>query len=111
MTTQQISNRKDDMSLLDYIDHLNKYISRSKEVAERESFPYLEGSAELVNIKRWYNHISEWIKSHPPEYYVKYLEVAENFDSEITAIQYVYYEKNDLISEASIKVISELYSI
>ncbi len=84
---------------------------KAKKVAERESSLYPNGSVELENIKRWYHHISEWIKSHPPEYYVKYLEVAENFDSEITAIQYVYYEKNDLISEASIKVISELYDI
>lgn len=99
------------MRLFDYIEHLNTCINESQKVAERESSLYPNGSVELENIKRWYNHISEWIKSHPPEYYVKYLEVAENFDSEITAIQYVYYEKNDLISEASIKVISELYSI
>lgn len=109
--TKQISIRKDDMRLLDYIEHLNTCINESQKVAERESSLYPNVSVELENIKIWYSHIYEWIKNHPPKYYVKYLEVAENFDSKITSIRYIYYEKNSLISEASIKVISELYDI
>lgn len=96
----------------DYKNHLMKCINNSRDIALRE-LPHLGPQEQdpKEETDKWYDTILEWISKNPPTFYVKYLEVTESFDSKITAIQYVYYEKNEVISEASIKVISELYSI
>lgn len=93
-----------------YIDHLVNCINDSREIAEHEFSLQSYGSISREEMKEWYSYVLEWVNRNPPAFYVKYIEVTENYDSKITGIKYVYYDKNELIYEASIKIISDLYS-
>lgn len=92
-----------------YSEHLKSCIDNSREIAEEEFSNQSLELSQIKDMRRWYVYISDWVTRNPPEYYTKYLEVKENYKSEIVGINYVYFDKNERISEASIKIISELY--
>lgn len=91
-----------------YTEHLMRCINQSKETAEKEFSTALQ-SASKAEMQDWYSRISEWISKNPPAFYVKYLEITENYNEKIKDIIYVYFEKNEAIEGASIRVISELF--
>lgn len=94
-----------------YMKHLMKCISNSRDIALNE-LTHL-GSLEQISkeeVDKWYDNVCGWILKNPPSFYAKYLEVSENYDSKVTAVNYIYFDTNDKIVDASIKVISELYS-
>lgn len=95
-----------------YLDHLLSCINSSIEVAEKESslLPAHESYGEK-EMREWYNDILKWIYRNPPEFFVKYLEVIENYRADIVRVKYIYFDSDEMISEASIKVISELYDV
>ena len=92
-----------------YIDHLMACINGSRKIAENEFTIQSYGSISREEMREWYSCVLEWVNKNPPTFYVKYLEVTESYDLKITGINYVYYDKSELICEASIKVISDLY--
>ncbi len=94
----------------EYVNHLMKCINNSRDIAMKE-LPQIgsQGHDSKEEIEKWYDTIYEWISKNPPSFYVKYIEIVENYNSEITSIKYICFETEDEISEASIKVVSELY--
>lgn len=85
-------------------------INNSRDVALKE-LPYLDSQEKdfKKEMDKWYDIICEWVSKNPPTFFVKYLEINENHNSNITSVNYVYFETEDEIHDASIKVVSELY--
>lgn len=105
-----VMKRKENIDLLSYLDHLVSCINSSFEVAKKESSLLPEHERyDVKDISEWYKYVLEWIEKNPPEYYVKYIEVTENFNANITSIHYIYFDRTESVSEAAIKVTSELY--
>lgn len=93
-----------------YADHLMKCINNSRDIALKE-LPHQDSNEHDTKeeIEKWYDTISKWVANNPPVFFVKYLEVTENYASKVTAVNYLYFDTNDEIIDASIKVSSELY--
>ncbi len=89
-----------------YTEHLLNSVLKSREISIRELSTMGENQIEhLESIENWYTSVMNWIRHNPPNYYVKYIEITEDKSSKISAINYVYFRRNEIVSAASIKVL------
>lgn len=98
------------MLLNRYFEHLKMCIDNSCETAEKEFSAQSLESSQFDNMRQWYAYVYDWITRNPPEYYVDYLEVKENYNLEIVEINYVYFDESEKVTDTSIKIFGELYN-
>ena len=89
-----------------YTQHLFASIERKRRFSiENAHKTDLYTSDELLKFMDWFDELIRFVKETPPNNYVRTVNIIESKEGHIIAIQYEFFEENDIFKETELNLI------